>query len=88
MLIHSALMSIVLLTGLVVSACHRGSGPVPLTDADRNAIRDRVPSFDKSVLAANWPAVVSVYTEDGILMPPHAPEVQGRAAMQKFFDTR
>ena len=86
MLVRRALATIVLLTGLLVSACNRGSRPAPLSDTDRNAIRDQVPSFDKSVLAADWPAVVSVYTEDGILMPPHAPEVEGRAAMRKFFE--
>jgi len=28
---------------------------------------------------------VSVYAEDGILLPPNAPAVQGRAAIQNFF---
>src|SRR5438270_13913970 len=60
-------------------------GPTPLTDADRNAIRTVVANFDKAVLAGDWPAVVSVYAEDGILLPPNAPAVQGRAAMQSFF---
>jgi uncharacterized protein (TIGR02246 family) len=70
----------------VLGGCERRVGPAPLTDADRNAMRGLVVNFDKAVLAANWPAVVSVYTEDGILMPPNAPEVQGRAAMLKFFE--
>jgi uncharacterized protein (TIGR02246 family) len=30
--------------------------------------------------------VTSAYTEDGILLPPNAPVVQGRAAIRKFFD--
>ena len=66
-----------------LSACQ--SRPAALTDADRNAIRAVVAKFDKAVLAADWPTAVSVYTEDGILMPPNGPVVQGRAAMQKFF---
>ena len=66
-----------------LSACQ--TRPAILTDVDRNAIRAVVTNFDKAVLAADWPAVGSVYTEDGILMPPNAPVVQGRAAMQKFF---
>lgn len=85
MFIHRAL-TVVALVWLALSACEQRPGPAQLTDADRNAIRDRVPSFDKSVLAADWPAVISVYTEDGILMPPNAPAVQGRAAMRKFFE--
>src|SRR5207244_11321168 len=66
-----------------LSACQ--SRPAALTDADRNAIRAVVANFDKAVLAADWPAAVSVYTEDGILMPPNGPVVQGGVAMQKFF---
>src|SRR2546430_12852572 len=61
-------------------------GPAPLTDADRNAIRAVVANFDKAVLAGDWPAVVSVYAEDGMLLPPNGPAVQGRAAIRKFFD--
>ena len=60
-------------------------GPAPLTDADRNGIRAVVANFDKAVLAGDWPAVVSVYAEDGILLPPNMPAVQGRAAIQSFF---
>jgi len=66
-----------------LSACQ--SRPPALTDADRNAIRAVVANFDKGVLAGDWPAVVSVYAEDGILLPPNAPAVQGRAAIQNFF---
>ena len=66
-----------------LSACR--SRPSALTDADHNAIRSVVANFDKAVLAGDWPAVVSVYAEDGILLPPNAPAVQGRAAMQAFF---
>lgn len=76
-------LTVAVVSGLALSACQQG--PAPLTDADRNAIRAIVANFDKAVLAADWPAVVSVYAEDGILLPPNAPAVQGRAAMQTFF---
>jgi ketosteroid isomerase-like protein len=58
----------------------------PLTDLDRVAIRSRIAKFDKDVLAGNWPAVASNYTEDAILLPPHAPMVRGRTAIRKFFE--
>ncbi len=76
-------LAALVLSGLALSACQQG--PTPLTDADRNAIRTVVANFDKAVLAGDWPAVVSVYAADGILLPPNAPAVQGRAAMQSFF---
>jgi len=66
-----------------LAACR--PGPARLTDVDRNAIRDVVANFDKAVLAGDWPAVVAVYAEDGILLPPNMPAVQGRAAIQNFF---
>jgi ketosteroid isomerase-like protein len=56
-----------------------------LTDADRDEMHAVVATFDKNALAADWPAVVAVYSEDGILMPPNGPAVQGRAAILTFF---
>ena len=85
MLTHRT-FGILALSLLASSACQRGAGgPAPLTEADRNSIHAFVANFDKGVLAADWPAVTSAYTEDGILLPPNAPLVQGRAAIQKFF---
>ena len=79
-------LGILALTVLALSACQRKpGGPAPLTDADRNSIHAFVVDFDKGVLAADWPALASAYTEDGILLPPNAPVVEGRAAIQKFF---
>jgi uncharacterized protein (TIGR02246 family) len=85
MLTHRTL-GILAFTVLALSACQRGyGGPAALTDGDRNAIRTSVANFDKAMLAADWPTVVTLYTEDAILMPPNAPAVEGRAAIQKFF---
>src|SRR2546427_60139 len=82
MLVRRMFALLALLT-IALPACR--PGPILLTDADRNAIRAVVANFDKAVLAGDWPAVVSVYAEDGILLPPNASTVQGRAAIQNFF---
>jgi ketosteroid isomerase-like protein len=58
----------------------------PLTDKDRAAIRAIITQFDKDMLARKIPDLVSVYTEDAILMPPHAPMVRGRAAIRQFLE--
>ena len=58
----------------------------PLTVEDRAAIRSLIAKFDKDMLARNLPALVSVYTEDGVLMPPNAPIVRGRVAIRQFFE--
>ena len=80
--IHRTL-AVAALTALALPGCQRGSGR--LTDADRNAITARIADFDKSILARDWPAVVSAYTEDAVLFPPNAPIVKGRAAIRQFF---
>ena len=67
----------------VLSACQPPLAV--LTDADRNAIRVTNDRFVKAALAADWAALASTYTEDGIVLPPNGPEVRGRAAIQKFY---
>jgi ketosteroid isomerase-like protein len=77
-------LTLIAFCGILSSACQRGSAP--LTDADRNEMLAAVANFDKAVVAADWPTVVSTYAEDGELLPPNRPVVQGRAAMQKLFE--
>jgi uncharacterized protein (TIGR02246 family) len=78
---------VLVISGLALSACQpKAENARLLSDADRNEMRAVVAEFDKAVLAANWPKVVSFYSEDGILLPPNGPAVQGQAAMQKFFE--
>jgi ketosteroid isomerase-like protein len=57
----------------------------PLTNQDRTTIRNGIAKFDKDVLAGNWAAVAAAYTEDAVLLPPHASMVRGRKAIQQFF---
>ena len=62
-----------------------GAAAAALTASDRDSIRAYVARFDQKVMAQDWPAAVAFYSEDAVLLPPHGPEVQGRAAIQKFF---
>ena len=66
----------------VLSACQPRSAA--LTDADRSGIQAVTDNFAKAALAADWAAAASAYTEDGIVLPPNGPAVQGRAAIQTF----
>ena len=76
---------IAILSGLSVSGCQRGSAPAAITDADRTVIRAAVDDFTKAALAGDWATASSHYAEDGIILPPNAPTVEGRAQIQKFF---
>jgi ketosteroid isomerase-like protein len=82
--IHRTL-EVLVLCAPVVLACNRG--PTRLTDHDRKEMRAVVDRFGQAVLAQDWPKVVSFYSEDGILLPPNGPAVQGRAAMLKLFES-
>jgi uncharacterized protein (TIGR02246 family) len=75
-----------LVVSLILTAAGCQPSQAGLTDADRTAIRARIEDFDKAMVAADVPAVVSAYTEDAVLFPPNAPMVRGRAAIQKFFE--
>jgi len=90
MAIHRTL-EVVAVCALALSACHTGHrghrGSAALTDADRKEMQAIVSNFDQAVLAGDWPKVVSFYSEDGILLPPNGPAVQGRVAMQKLFES-
>src|SRR5262245_24584810 len=64
----------------------QAAATAPLTDNDRARIKGLIAQFDKDMVARRVPALVAVYTEDAILMPPHAPIVRGRAAIRQFFE--
>ena len=66
-------------------ACQHSPGR--LTDTNRTEMRAVVDSFGEAVMAQDWPKVVAYYTEDGILLPPNGPAVQGRDAMRRLFES-
>jgi uncharacterized protein (TIGR02246 family) len=81
---RSAVAPLAMILALTAVGCQRSQAG--LTDADRSAIRTRIAAFDKVMVAADVPAIVSAYTDDAVLFPPNAPMVRGRAAIQKFFE--
>ncbi len=75
-------LAVFALAGLALFACQRVSAR--LADADRDAIHLAVANFTKAVLAGDFTTAASYYAEDGMVMPPNAPVVQGRAAIATF----
>ena len=65
------------LTGLVHAASP--------TSADEAAIRAQTTSWEKAYNGGDAKAVAAQYAEDALLLPPGAPGVSGRAAIQAFF---
>jgi len=76
-------LAFLVISSVAFSACQRESGA--LTEADRVSIRAAIDDFTKAGLETDWRRAASHYTEDGIILPPNAPVVQGRPAIEKFF---
>ena len=64
----------------------QAAAAAPLTEEDRATIRSIIAKFDQDMLAGNRPALVAIYSDDAILMPPNAPMVRGRIEIQQFFE--
>ncbi|MFL5638555.1 MAG: YybH family protein [Gemmatimonadaceae bacterium] len=68
--------------GLAFVACTKT--PAPVANADRDTIRLMVDNFTKAVAAGDFATAASYYAEDGMILPPNAPTIEGRAAVQSF----
>ncbi len=71
-----------------LAACETPAAmPAALTDADIAAISAVTDEFRQNVLAGNFAGVAALYTEDGMLLPPNAPAVTGRPAIQQYLES-
>jgi len=68
----------------IFGAC-AAPAPAGLTDADRAAIQEVSDEFVAGLLSGDFADVASLYTENGVLLPPNSPSVTGRAAIAEFF---
>jgi ketosteroid isomerase-like protein len=59
-----------------------------LSEDDVAAIRSLIHSYEQAVLAGAYAAAAALWTEDVIRMPPHAPTIEGRAAMLEEYAAR
>ncbi len=61
-------------------------GVAPLSDEDVAAIKAVTEAFIQAFNSEDWTAGAAMYTEDAVLMPPNQPIVQGREAIQTWFE--
>jgi uncharacterized protein (TIGR02246 family) len=61
-------------------------GPAGLLEADRTAIRQVDENYVKLANARDSKGVSALYAEDAIVLPPNQAAVQGRAAIQAFWE--
>jgi uncharacterized protein (TIGR02246 family) len=57
----------------------------PAENDDRVAVRRATEALLTAVNASDLSAVVDVWADEGVLMPPHHPAVRGRVAIENYF---
>ena len=53
---------------------------------DEAAIRSVMSSYEEALNASNTAAVMPLYTEDGVFMPPNSHSAVGKAAVRQAYD--
>lgn len=72
-------------TVVVLIGCQ--SKPTAFSSQDESAVRAVADSAVSYQLAGNWPAWAALFSEDGVLQPPNAPALKGRAALLAWAKT-
>jgi ketosteroid isomerase-like protein len=70
--------------GLVVLACGASGGGQALLDTDRTWMRASVDTFAAYVVTHRDSMAAAMFADNGTLMPPNQPLLQGRAAIRAF----
>ncbi len=74
-------LGIVALVGSMARVAHAASP----ASADEAALHAQTTSWEKAYNGGDAKGVAAQYAEDAVLLPPGAPAVSGRAAIQAFF---
>ena len=70
---------------LLAAGVTAGSNPASALD-DKAAIEQTLSSYNAALNAGDTAAVLPLYTEDGIFMPPYSQSAIGQAAVRKAYD--
>lgn len=71
-------------TAFALSACAPAAPPPVDTAAEESALKAITSAWLTAYNAGDVEKIVAMYTEDAVLMPPHAPVARGRAAIRAF----
>jgi uncharacterized protein (TIGR02246 family) len=76
-------IAIVVGAALILSGCNTAPAAVDTT-ADEAALKAATDTWLAAYNAGDVEKIVALYTEDGVLMPPHAPVAKGHAGIRAF----
>ena len=79
-------MAIVIGAGLLAVACGGGAQPAATAQADVTPINELRAAFQTAYNAGDAAAVAALYTDDAISLPDHHQPVEGKAAIQRYFE--
>jgi uncharacterized protein (TIGR02246 family) len=84
-----SLKSLILAVGAVIAftACAPATPPAVDTAADEAALKEATRTWLEAYNAGDVQKIVALYTEDAVLMPPHAPAANGHAAIRAHLTT-
>jgi uncharacterized protein (TIGR02246 family) len=71
-------------TVLALNACAPAAPPAVDTAGDEAALKAATRTWLEAYNAGDVEKIVALYTEDAMLMPPHAPVANGHAAIRAF----
>ena len=79
-------VALVVGTAIALNACAPAPAPPPAVDtaADEAALKAATASWMEAYNAGNVEAIVALYADDAVLMPPHAPVATGHAQIRAF----
>jgi ketosteroid isomerase-like protein len=79
---------LILILGIVMCLvlCVGCRGPAGLSEADRTAIRQNLATSAKLVNERDFKGAAALYAEDAIVLAPNQAAVQGRAAIQAWYE--
>ena len=77
----SSILQTATVLAFTITAC-QASAPGPLSDEDVAAIRNVTQAWAQATRIGDGGSIGVLYTDDGVELPPDAPEVKGRRAIQ------
>jgi uncharacterized protein (TIGR02246 family) len=91
-LLKSALLATVVLAGAIhaagtpARAADTGGGSDTTTAHDETAVRQVLSEYNAALNGGKTAAVLPLYSEDCVFMPPYSPSAVGKAAVAKAYD--
>ena len=66
--------------------CAQGAMPSPANAMDETAIRSALAAYNAALNGGKTDAVLPLYTDDGVFMPPYSQSAVGKGAVRKAYD--